>query len=84
MHPSLGVEEIFGGDINELTQSLKCPAHLFPAQNDPDNVKPNGEVVNILKLKFGADKVGSHEFPEMIHGWTVRGDVKDPKVKRDV
>jgi hypothetical protein len=40
--------------------------------------------VNILKEKFGAEKVGSQEFPEMVHGWTVRGDVKDENVKRDV
>jgi hypothetical protein len=24
------------------------------------------------------------EFPEMIHGWTVRGDVSKPEVERDV
>ncbi len=40
--------------------------------------------MNILKEKFGAEKVGSQEFPEMVHGWTVRGDVKDENVKRDV
>ncbi len=34
-------------------------------------------MVKILQEKFGAEKVGTHEFPEMVHGWTVRGDVKE-------
>lgn len=27
--------------------------------------------------------MGTHEYPEMVHGWTVRGDITDEKVKRD-
>lgn len=50
---------------------------MFPAGNDPADVKPEGAVIKVLEKKFGADKVGSLEFPEMIHGWTVRGDVSD-------
>lgn len=60
-----------------MTQKVKSPAFFFPAGNDPENIKPNGEVVNILQEKFGAEKVGTYEFPEMVHGWTVRGDVKE-------
>ena len=57
---------------------------MYPAGNDPYDVKPDGDVIKILENKFGADKVGSHEFPEMFHGWTTRGDISDEKVKRDV
>ena len=49
MHPSLGLEQVFGGDVNELTKKVKSPAYLFPAGNDPENIKPNGEVVKILQ-----------------------------------
>jgi hypothetical protein len=35
MHPSLGLEQVFGGDVNELTKKVKSPAYLFPAGNDP-------------------------------------------------
>lgn len=60
MHPSLGVEQMFGGDINKLAEQIKSPCFFYPAGNDPENIKPNGEVVKILEQKFGADKVGSH------------------------
>lgn len=70
--------------MNNLAKHIRCPAYLFPAGNDPSNVKPHGEVIKILQDKFGSDKCGSHEFPDMVHGWTTRGDTSDPKVKRDV
>lgn len=60
-----------------MTEEIRSPAFMFPAGNDPADVKPEGAVIKVLEKKFGADKVGSHEFPEMIHGWTVRGDVSD-------
>ena len=63
MHPSMGVEDIFGGNQLELTKSIKCPAFFYPAQNDPPNVKEGGELVEALKVKFGANKTGSLEFP---------------------
>ena len=56
----------------------------MPAQNDADNVKTNGQLVNILKERFGDEKTGTTEFPEMIHGWVVRADVKEEKCYRDV
>lgn len=42
MHPALGLENSFGGDVNFLTKQLKCPAYLYPAGNDPENIKPDG------------------------------------------
>lgn len=35
MHPSLGIEQIFGGNTASLTEQIKSPAFLFPAENDP-------------------------------------------------
>jgi hypothetical protein len=56
---------------------------LLPAANDPADVKEKGEIVELLIKRFGADKVGTTEFPDMTHGWVVRGDLKDEKVARD-
>lgn len=57
---------------------------MLPAGNDPDNLKVNGEVHQILGQKsFGAD-CAFQEFPEMKHGWVVRGDLCDPACDRDV
>ena len=83
MHPALGLEHNFGGDVHKLAHEIKCPVHLFPAGNDPDDIKKNGDVIKIIQKRFGTEKVGTHEYPDMVHGWTVRGDITDEKVKRD-
>ena len=83
-HPSLGLEQIFGGSVNKLTEEIRCPAFFLPAQNDPPNVKPGGELVKLLADRFGENKVGSVDFPEQVHGWVVRGDIKIEAVERDV
>jgi hypothetical protein len=49
----------------------------MPASNDPANVKNKGEIIELLAKKFGEDKVGVTEFPEMTHGWVVRGDISN-------
>ena len=53
MHPALGVEHMFGGDPHKLAEHIKCPAYLFPAGNDPADVKPHGSIVKILEKRFG-------------------------------
>ena len=60
MHPSLGIEQMFGGSQVELTKGVLCPVWLAPAGNDPVNVKEGGQVVKILQEKFGKDKAGTH------------------------
>ena len=81
-HPSIIAEKLFGRDEVELAKKQKCPSLLLPASNDQPNIKPDGELVNIIKEKFG-DKAQSFEFPDMVHGWITRGDINDEKVKRD-
>merc|ERR1712166_1169864 len=56
------------------------PVLLMPAGNDDDKIKPDGEGTQAL-AKAGGKSVC---FPDMIHGWCSRGDLKDEKVKRDV
>ena len=83
-HPSIGAAGAFGENPDDLVKGVKCPAYLMPAGNDADNLKTDGEYFKILISKFGNDKVACTEFPDMIHGFVVRGDVSDEKVKRDV
>ena len=84
-HPSLIVEQFCGGSEDEIAQKVKCPSYMFPTSNDTPNVKTGGSVIKITQERFG-DKVGDGvlEFPEMMHGYVVRGDLGDEKVKRDV
>jgi hypothetical protein len=49
MHPSLGLEQIFGGDPAKLSEQIKSPAFFFPAGNDPADVKPEGAITKILQ-----------------------------------
>ncbi len=68
---------MFGGNPVELASQIKCPSFLQPAENDPPNVKENGEIVEKLAERFGKEKVGTSLYQDMKHGWVVRGDIKD-------
>lgn len=57
---------------------------MLPAGNDPSNLKTKGEIIELLIKRFGEHKVGVTEFPDMIHGWVVRGDLTKENVARDV
>jgi dienelactone hydrolase len=83
-HPSLRIEKIYGRTAANLAEQIKCPAYFLPAGNDPLDVKEKGEVVEVLARRFGSNLTGSTHFPEMIHGWVMRGDLKHEKVSRDV
>lgn len=48
MHPSLQCEGLYGGKDEDLASKIKCPAYLYPAGNDQDNVKTNGAITKIL------------------------------------
>lgn len=79
-HPSTRLEGMMGGDELEMMKKVEIPVLLMPAGNDPDTVKPGGDVATAIASKGGS----SHPYPEMEHGWASRGDVAVPAVKRDV
>ena len=66
------------GMINEVEEdrlkAVKCPQLLLPAGNDSDTVKTDGLAQKVL----GKDKCDVIEFPDMVHGWSVRGDCSKP------
>ena len=72
---------LFGEVEEDLAKAVKCPQLLCPAGNDPLNVKPNGALVNIINAGYECKSV---EFPEMTHGWVIRGDASQENVARDV
>jgi len=88
-HPSLGLDGLFGGNEATLAKAVRVPQLIFPAGNDPANVKEGGEVIEILRnspLIAGPEqnRVGVFVYPEMTHGFMTRGDVSKPEVARDV
>ena len=52
---------------------------FMPSATDHINVKPGG-----LGEKVLGDRLNIVEFPDMAHGWTIRGDISKEEVKRDV
>ena len=52
---------------------------FMPAGDDHENTKLGG-----LGKKILSDGLEVIEFPEMKHGWTVKGDLSRPEVERDV
>jgi len=79
IHPShSNLAMTLGLNETEILQEIKAPQLFMPAGNDSPNVKPNGLADQIL-----GEKLKIIEFPEMIHGWSIRGDMSDPLVARD-
>mmetsp|Transcript_49910 Transcript_49910/g.86919 ORF Transcript_49910/g.86919 Transcript_49910/m.86919 type:complete len:131 (+) Transcript_49910:3-395(+) len=81
-HPSLGLEEAFGGSPAALASTVQCPMIFMPAGNDPPIYLPSGDVFKAVKATHAATE--AMPFPEMSHGWIPRGDVSDTKVKEGV
>ena len=84
LHPSLRIEDMQGRSHSELLKAQNSPVLVAAAGNDPDWTQPGGEwELSSNALGFG-EKSKFYAFPEMQHGWTCRGDVKDEKIARDV
>lgn len=77
-HPSHTIlMSLMNDDERVILEGLKGTPQLFaPAGNDHENVKPGG-----LAQKYLGDDLTIIEFPEMKHGWTIRGDLKEPGVE---
>ena len=67
----------------QLAQGVKCPQLVLPAGNDPKVIKEGNVVDKTLKEKFG-EKALVKTFKDMKHGWVNKGDLKKPKVAKDV
>jgi dienelactone hydrolase len=84
IHSSIRIFNMHGSNEAEATLKVTCPQMLLQAGNDNANGKPGSEVHQLLSsLPFG-DACVLREFPDMLHGWALRGDINDPIVARDV
>ena len=59
VHPSLNIENFYGGNEVKLVEAVKSPAFFYPCSNDQPGLKKGGEYVQILERKFGREKVGT-------------------------
>merc|ERR1719162_911337 len=70
-----------GGDVAELSKASKAPWAFFPAGKaddggDPDMYDEEGAAFKALEEKFPGKNV-TKRFPNVQHGWVVRGAIKD-------
>ena len=80
MHPSHPkICEQIQENEESLLKDVKCPQFFLSAANDGASVKFGGLGKQVL-----GDALEIVEFPDMLHGWSVRGDLGDPMVERDV
>merc|ERR1712159_385238 len=80
MHPShTAISSILGENEEDILRNITCNQLFMPAGNDPPEVKPGGLGCTVL-----GEKLNIIEFPDMSHGWTTRGDMKNDNVNRDV
>merc|ERR1712032_813767 len=84
-HPSLHVGAFYGEpEVAEFAAKTgKCPMLLAPTQTDSDEQYGESGCVTLAVRANGFECV-SKRFGDMAHGFTARGDVGDPAVKRDV
>lgn len=79
-HPSHPfVAKTLGLSEEDMYRGVKCPQLFMPAKEDAESVQEGGLGSQILK-----DRLTVLAFPQMRHGWTMRGDLSDPKVEEDV
>jgi dienelactone hydrolase len=75
-----------GADV-EAASKVLCPQMMIQAGNDADNTKPGGAIEEALNMRSHRLEYGAStfvEFPDMIHGWVLRGDLGNELVRRDV
>ena len=75
----IAMKVIVASKYYEYYFQVKSPQLFLPSQRDSPSVKKNGLGKQVL-----GDSVEIIEFPDMRHGWTVRGDLADPTIERDV
>jgi dienelactone hydrolase len=83
-HPSMQLETYaFGGNMLDLMKGVKCPFLIAPAGGDLPMFAEDGEFGEALKSSAKGSACIWKVYEEMSHGWSVRGDIADEKIKRD-
>jgi dienelactone hydrolase len=82
-HPAPHVQyfQSEGPKTSEIYEMIKCPMLFLMAQNDPSWYFPDGSVWK--EIEKSSPKSKCYVYPEMVHGWINRGDIRMGNVKRD-
>ncbi|KAH9104518.1 hypothetical protein AeMF1_019404 [Aphanomyces euteiches] len=76
-HPSWHANDVFRGEgsAEKIAHDIQVPQSVLTAGNDRDWLKPGGSVEQTLQAKGVSSRF--REFPNMVHGWVIRGDLAD-------
>jgi len=86
-HPSVHIDGMLGGDPVKLASKMDCPVYFNTTSNDRMEMydPEKGKLTAALQAnKKIASKCRNTHYPDMVHGFFLRGDSKNPKVARDV
>jgi len=73
-------ENILKEELYEVLDEVGCPQLVLTAGNDHANEKPGGLANKVWGVMSIGPQCQFREYPDMTHGWTTRGDIRDPKV----
>ena len=82
-HPSNQLEAFLGGDDEGLVKNVKANMLFVPAKEDKDYTREGGSYLKDLHERGFSDSY-SVDYPDMNHGFVVRGDMKDENVAKRV
>jgi len=80
-HPSTRACGYEGLDEWELSSKVKVPQFIMAAENDVKEYWPGGKAIQVLEVS-APGSVCLAPLEGTVHGWTVRGDITLPEVKR--
>lgn len=78
-HPATSfiTENVLKEKLYEILDEVQCPQLVLTAGDDHENEKPGGLANKVWGVMNFGESCQFREFPDMKHGWTVRGDVRD-------
>lgn len=83
-HPSCQLENVHGGDVVALAKSVKCPVYLHICSNDDKSLYNNSTGSIVQAIRSSGVRCMVDTYPDMLHGFMLRGSDDDCKVRRDL
>merc|ERR1712123_206827 len=82
LHPATTciAQDLLNEELYEVLDEVGCPQLVLTAGEDHSNEKPGGLAAKVWGVMSFGQSCVLRTYPDMVHGWTVRGDMRDPAV----
>lgn len=72
------IAQVLGEDPMAMAAAVRAPQLLLPAGNDDTTYKSGGDLFALLeKIPEIGPSMGTRSYEDMVHGWSIRGDMSD-------